>query len=317
VRLKTEPDGRIFPATNHSATIVDCLLDEARRKKITIRTRTTVTAVSPSDNCYQLTLADGTRLSARKLLIAAGGGNQAIYKIIRSLGHQIIPPVPSLFTFEIKDPRLDELAGITVDDVALSIPDPSSRKSTRIESSGPLLVTHWGISGPAVLKLSAWGARILSKAGYRLPLTISWLPAETEESAFRLLRQKKISTPRQQVGLHQVGDLPSRLWQHLVTAAGIPLHQPWTELSDKSLQELASELTSGEFQIVGKGVFKEEFVTCGGVDLKEIDFRTMESKISPGLYFAGEVLDIDGVTGGFNFQACWTTGWLAGKGLGK
>jgi predicted Rossmann fold flavoprotein len=317
VRLKNEPDGRIFPATNDSATIVNCLLDEARRKKIAIRTRTKVTAISPGDAGYRLTLANGTGLSTQKLLIAAGGGNQVIYQIIRSLGHKIIPPVPSLFTFEIKDPCLDGLAGITVDDVALSIPDPSSHKSKRIDSSGPLLVTHWGISGPAVLKLSAWGARALSQAGYHLPLTINWLSGETQETAFRLLRKKKISTPRQQIGSHPVGDLPSRLWQRLVTAAEIPHHQPWTELSDKSLQQLASELTSGGFQIIGKGVFKEEFVTCGGVDLKEVNFRTMESKISPGLHFAGEVLDIDGVTGGFNFQACWTTGWLAGRAIGK
>ncbi len=317
VKLKTEADGRIFPVSDDSADIANCLLDEAHRQGIEIRTRANVTAISREDAGYVVTLLDGTELTTRNLLIAAGGGSDPTYRLIHSLGHTIIPPVPSLFTFEIKDPRLDGLAGVSVPDAALSILDPASRKTPTNESSGPLLVTHWGLSGPAVLKLSAWGARTLADASYRLPLTVSWLPAETHDSAFKLLRQNKISTPRQQIGGHPIADLPARLWQRLVTAAGIPLHQPWTEIPDKGLHSLAKELVAGEYQISGKGVFKEEFVTCGGVSLKEIDFRTMESKISPGLHFAGEILDIDGVTGGFNFQACWTTGWLAGRGIAE
>jgi predicted Rossmann fold flavoprotein len=317
VKLKAEADGRMFPASDDSTDIVDCLLNEARRNGITIHTRANVTGISRSEAGYRLTLLDGDQLTARNLLIAAGGGSDPIYRLIRSLGHTIVLPVPSLFTFEITDSRLEGLAGVTVLQVSLSIPDPESRRSPAIESTGPLLVTHWGVSGPAVLKLSAWGARTLANTGYHLPLTVNWLPTETQDSAFKLLRQNKIISPRQQIGSHPPADLPSRLWQRLVDAAGIPLHQPWTEISDKKLQFLAKELVAGEFQISGKGVFKEEFVTCGGVSLREVDFRTMESKISPGLHFAGEVLDIDGITGGFNFQACWTTGYLAGQGITK
>lgn len=316
VKLKAEADGRMFPITDSSETIIECLLGEAKRLGISIQTGTEVRSIFPVEDGFQLELTSGG-LFTRKVLLAAGGGSASAYQLAVSLGHTMIKPVPSLFTFNIQDPRLAGLAGITVSEVGLSISQETAEKSTMIESSGPVLVTHWGLSGPAALKLSAWGARVLAEAGYRLPLKINWLPLYTSEAVFRLLRQNKISHPRQQISSHPgTPEIPVRLWKRLVERAGIPLDQSWTEISDRNLRSLVEELTAGMFQISGKGVFKDEFVTCGGVALREVDFRTMESRITPGVYFAGEMLDIDGVTGGFNFQAAWTTGWLAGTAIG-
>ncbi len=308
VKLKIEADGRMFPVTDSSETVIDCLLAEAAKAGIEIRTRTRVDAIHPEEDGFELKLGAAEALSARKVLIAAGGGNARAYELAAKLGHTIIPPVPSLFTFNIRDPRLADLAGISVPDARLAIQSPE-----RIETSGPLLITHWGLSGPAALKLSAWGARALAEAGYRTDLTVNWVPVHHQGSAFELLKTVKQQTPRQQVGSHPQAGLPARLWGRLTAAAGIPFEQTWAETSHQALRALAGELTAGVYRIEGKGVFKEEFVTAGGVALKEVDFRTMESRIVPGVYFSGEYLDIDGLTGGFNFQSAWTTGWLAGQ----
>ena len=308
VSLKAEADGRMFPVTDKSETVIDCLLTETAKAGIEIRTRTSVAAIIPVGDGFELKLGAAETLFALKVLIAAGGGNARAYDLAANLGHTLIPPVPSLFTFKIRDPRLADLAGISVPEARLSIRSPE-----KIETSGPLLITHWGLSGPAALKLSAWGARALAEVNYRTELIVNWVPAHHEQSAFELLKAVKQQTPRQQVGSHPQAGLPSRLWGRLCAATGIAFEHTWAETSHQMLRALAGEMTAGFYQIEGKGVFKEEFVTAGGVALKEVDFRKMESRIVPGVYFAGEYLDIDGLTGGFNFQAAWTTGWLAGQ----
>ena len=317
VKLKTETDGRMFPTTDSSETIINCLMQETRKRKVVIYTKEKVTDISPGEKTFNLTLASTSKLTADKILIAAGGGSKSAYTIAQNLGHTIVPPVPSLFTFNIRDPRIQGLSGISLPNVELEIPSPRKKKrNAKLKTTGPLLITHWGISGPAALKLSAWGARYFAENHYQSPLKINWLYPHTQEDIFTLLKETKANSPRQHIAKHAPQDLiPSRLWEHLVHAAGISSEQTWAEISNQALQKLAQESTQGEYQIQGKGVFKSEFVTCGGVSLKEINFQTMESRICPNLYFAGEVLDIDGLTGGFNFQAAWTTAWLAGQAI--
>jgi hypothetical protein len=251
-------------------------------------------------------------------LLATGGSTAAGYALAQRLGHTIIPPVPSLFTFTVPDPRLGDLAGIVVDQTDLLLRFtgvlPGEKKPPSFSAQGILLITHWGLSGPAVLRLSAWGARALAAAGYRAELQVNWLPPHTPESLLPVLRTAGGAHPRQHVSTHNpTGRLSLRLWKSLVAGAGISSDQPWNELSSRLLRRLAEELTRGVFQVQGKGEFKDEFVTAGGVNLKEVDFKTMQSRLVPGLFFAGEYLDIDGLTGGFNLQAAWTTGWIAGQ----
>jgi len=321
IRLKTEADGRIFPVTDRSETIVDCLLSEAQQKDIHLHTRRGVKSIIPTGEGFSLMTTDAGALTAYKVLLAAGGGSQSAYRMATDLGHSIVPPVASLFTFNISDARLEGLAGISLPEVEVSLfhnTRASAKKSGQISAKGALLITHWGLSGPAVLSLSSWGARQLAECGYQAELRINWLPPNTPESMFHLMQKVKENHPRQYANKQDPsGRLPARLWQRLVSAAGIGPTQAWNEISNKLLRQLADELTRGEYFIHGKGVFKEEFVTCGGVLLKEVNFKTMESRLRPGLHFAGEILDIDGLTGGFNFQAAWTTGWLAGQGMAK
>jgi hypothetical protein len=248
-----------------------------------------------------------------RLLLATGSNPQG-YAIAKDFGHTVESPVPSLFTFNIPDPRLQDLAGISANDVRIQLPEaPPTLK----EQTGPLLITHWGVSGPAVLKLSAWGARFLHEQHYKTPLLINWLPQYKQDNLRQMLLAVKSQLPRRQVATSCPVPIPKRLWMSLVTSVGIDAEERWAEVSKKALNQLVQELNQGRYLIKGKGVFKEEFVTCGGVNLKEVDFKTMESRIVPGLYFAGEILDIDGVTGGFNFQSAWTTGWLAGQAMGS
>jgi hypothetical protein len=248
-------------------------------------------------------------------VLLATGSNPLGYRWAKDLGgHTIESPVPSLFTFNIPDPRLKDLLGVSVNDVRLRLPEaPPTLK----EQTGPLLITHWGVSGPAVLKLSAWGARFLHEQHYQTPLLINWLPQYTQDSLRQMLLAVKSQLPRRQIATSCPVPIPKRLWMSLVTSVGIGAEERWAEVSKKALNQLVQELNQGLYQIKGKGVFKEEFVTCGGVNLKEVDFKTMESRLVPGLYFAGEILDIDGVTGGFNFQSAWTTAWLAGQAMGS
>ncbi len=310
VALKTEADGRMFPVSDRSETIVHCLQTAAARAGVTVRLSAAVQTVTRQDDSFHLGLRSGEELRGDRLLIATGSSPAGL-RWAAALGHTIQPPVPSLFTFQITDPRLADLAGVSVPAATLTLRAPEET----LEQTGPLLITHWGLSGPAVLKLSAWGARCLQAHRYRLPLQINWLPGCNPEHLWQQLLALKQAQPRRQIASTAPVDLPKRLWQQLGAAAGIPPGRPWAELSKRSLQSLLQELTRGQFQIAGKGVFKDEFVTCGGVSLPEIDFKTMASRRCPHLHFAGEVLDIDGVTGGFNFQSAWTTGWLAGQAL--
>ena len=314
VETKTEPDGRMFPVTDNSATIVDCLSHAAAQAGVRVVTSLgvrKVEAVGPAGTpAFWLTLTDGSGVRCERLLLATGGNRASVgFTIAEALGHAIEPLVPSLFTFHIDDPRLIGLSGVAVENVSASV------AGTKLRESGPLLITHWGLSGPAILKLSAWGARELAAVNYEFPLTVNFAPPHTRESLFQELQRVRAATPRKQVVTMSPLPMPQRLWERLVTASGIPATTPWTGVANAALQTLAQQITSAEFKVVGKSLFKEEFVTCGGVRLSEVDFRTMESRKCPALYFAGEVLDIDGVTGGFNFQAAWTTGMIAGQAM--
>jgi len=309
VNLKTEQDGRIFPVSNSSATIVDCLLKAAIKAKVILKTGSPVVKILPR---FTVVLKNGENLSCDRLLIATGG-SACGHRWAKDLGHQIITPVPSLFTFNIKDPRLDGLAGVAVDNVSLSILEEGKARFTQ---SGPILVTHWGASGPGVLKLSAWSARLLQENQYQMPLLIDWLPQYQAQDLQEQLLKFKSSNGKKQISGQCPFNLPKRLWQKLVEASQISQDKIWAELSKTQLRALLNQLKQGTYQIQGKGVFKDEFVTCGGVDLSQINFKTMESKVTMGLYFAGEILDIDGLTGGFNFQSAWTTGWIAGESMG-
>ncbi|WP_299404460.1 NAD(P)/FAD-dependent oxidoreductase [Acaryochloris sp. IP29b_bin.148] len=313
VRLKTEADGRMFPTTNTSETIIDCLLRTAQQLGIHLRTTAPVTHLARSDSGrFEVRLKSGEKLACDRILLATGS-HPLGYRLARQLGHPPIAPVPSLFTFKINDPRLQGLAGITVDPVQLRL----STADEAFDQTGPLLVTHWGLSGPAVLKLSAWGARALHHSRYRGELAIHWLPQLSYEELRQQLLQAKAQKAKRAIAKHCPVQLPQRLWQTLLTAAAIPPSQRWADLSKQNLRNLQQELTQGRFQVKGKGVFKDEFVTCGGVDLKQIHFKTMESRFCPGLHFAGEVIDVDGITGGFNFQNAWTTAWLAAQAIGQ
>ncbi len=315
VRLKTEADGRMFPITDNSETIVECLIKTAASAGVQLRLGTPVVDVKklPQAPGFEIILKSGLRQKCDRLLLATGS-NPVGYKIARELGHNIEPPVPSLFTFNIPEPKLRLLAGVSVNPVQLRL---SGTGKPPLEQTGPLLITHWGMSGPAVLKLSAWGARFLHENRYQAKLLVNWLPDFNQEQVQQKILAVKTQWGQKAMVLHRGVDLPHRLWQYLIDRVGITTEDRWAELSNKKLNQLIQELTQGEYLITGKGVFKEEFVTCGGVNLKEVNFKTMESKLIPGLYFAGEILDIDGITGGFNFQSAWTTGYLAGKSMGS
>lgn len=307
VALKAEADGRMFPVTDDSGTIVGCLQRAAAAAGVTLRTQCGVQAARAG---YEVELTPGGTVACDRLLIATGGNkDNAGFRIARQFGHTIEPPVPSLFTFHIDDPRLAGLQGVTVEHSEVSV------GGAKLREEGPLLITHWGLSGPAILKLSAWGARRLHDRDYRFPLVVNWVAPRTPERTLAELGQVRAGHPRQRVAAWNPFGLSQRLWERLMAAAEITPAGPWTSVSNEALKALAAQLTRGEFAVAGKSLFKEEFVTCGGVRLEEIDFKTMESRLRPGLYFAGEVLDIDGVTGGFNFQAAWTTGWLAGHAM--
>ncbi len=316
VSLKTEADGRMFPTTDDSSTIVECLMASARAAGIKLHLGAAVKTVQPIAGQFHVIWRTGQVMQADKILLATGSSPQG-QAIAKSLGHTIVSPVPSLFTFNIKDPRISGLAGIAVNPakVKLQIADNTSGRKQKLEQIGPVLVTHWGLSGPAVLKLSAWGARMLHDTNYQAQLTISWLPKQNLETLKKELLMVKHQLSRRVISTSCPVMIPRRLWESLTLSAGIAPDLRWADLSNKSLNQLMQELLQGQYNITGKGVFKEEFVTCGGIDLKQVDFKTMASKRCPGLYFAGEVLDIDGITGGFNFQSAWTTGWLAGQAM--
>lgn len=310
VKLKIEADGRMFPVTDKSQTIIDCLEGAAARAGVEVLCGVRVDALEPPGLDHpKWRIRSGERDFEADAVLMASGSNPAMWEILRGLGHTIVAPVPSLFTFNIKDPRIDGLAGVSVPDAAVRIP------GTKLQSNGPLLITHWGLSGPGILRLSAWGARELAACDYRFELSINWIPGYTAEEIMEQLVEYRGELARQLIHARAQWALPARLWKRLLTAAGIGEALKWADVNNKQLRGLSEELTRGLYLANGKSTFKEEFVTAGGVALDEVHFKTFESKLLPGLFFAGEVLDIDAITGGFNFQAAWTGGWIAGKNM--
>lgn len=310
VRLKTEPDGRMFPVTDSSQTIIDCLVNEARAAGVRLYTRRGVDAVRRCGDRFDLGLSGGRTAASDRLLLATGGTRSRSGELLaQSLGHTLLPAVPSLFSFHAADSWIRGLPGVSVQNVEASV------AGTRLRERGPVLVTHQGVSGPVILRLSAWGARILHGLDYRFTLHLNWLPDFTHQQIREHLRSMRETNPNRRVSNSPIAPLPSSLWEQLVTAAGIAREIRWTTLARVNANRLASLLVQTELEVHGKSMNKEEFVTCGGVKLDEVNFKTMESRIVPGLYFAGELLDIDGITGGFNFQSAWTTGWIAGNAM--
>ena len=308
VELKIEDDGRMFPVSNSSQTIIDCFLTASHKLGITILTGQSVQSIFKKDNCWKIETQTENYLAEK--LILATGSNPKIWDMLHTFGHAIVTPVPSLFTFNIKDPRIKELPGIATQ-VSVKV------IGSKLESTGPLLITHWGMSGPAILKLSAWGARILHDKNYQFAIEVNWLNDIETEEAETLLKELKQEHAKKTVTKKSPLEVQNRLWESLVLASGIGAETKWADLSKIQLHNLASQLTKGIFQVNGKSTFKEEFVTAGGIDLKEINFKTMESKIHPNLYFAGEIVNIDAITGGFNFQNAWTSGFIVANAIAE
>jgi predicted Rossmann fold flavoprotein len=306
VKLKTEEDGRVFPITDSSQTIIACLLDEARRLGVQLRADADVDAIEREAG-FKLHLTKGEVLTADAVLLATGGSRTpAMATLATHLGHTLVEPVPSLFTLEIKSSWLRDLAGVSVADASLTVSE------AKLHERGPVLITHWGLSGPATLRLSAWGARKLHEVDYKFPLRVCWIPALTEDQIHHELERKVKTQPAKLVVNSPLQPLPARLWEALASQAGIARGERWSEIGRAGKHALVRQLTRTEFPVTGKSLNKDEFVTCGGIKLTEVNFKTMESRVCPGLFFAGECLDIDGITGGFNFQAAWATGWVAG-----
>lgn len=301
VKLKAEPDGRMFPITDSSQTIIDCFIEEAKRRRIEIKLGGGVEQLQKKNEKWEVTTKSETIVC--DAVIITTGSSEQVWRMLKNLGVKIVEPVPSLFTFNINDQRLKELPGVAVKNAAVTV-----RENAKLKTTGPLLITHWGLSGPAILKLSAWGARALAALNYHFTINVNWTGVNSKESVLQQLQQLKQTSGRQQISNHPMFDIPIRLWKVLVNAEGLNN----ADLSKTKLNEIASSLTECLFEVNGKSTFKEEFVTAGGVDLNEVDFKTMQSKSLSGLFLAGEVLDIDAVTGGFNFQAAWTTGYIAG-----
>ncbi|WP_157539261.1 NAD(P)/FAD-dependent oxidoreductase [Nonlabens sp. MIC269] len=306
VELKIEDDGRMFPTTDSSQTIIDCFISLARKHNIDILTSHNVTAIQNSNNNWEITTKQQT-LSAKNLVVAAGSSPQ-IWNIMKDLGHTIVDAVPSLFTFNVVNKKITQLAGIAVN-TQLKIP------ALKLKSEGPTLITHWGFSGPGILKMSAWGARELNDAQYKFELVINWTGYYSEQECFEELLEQKNSS-KKLIYNEWLFDLPKRLWRYLVEKSQLD-STSWSQASNKQLQQLAQLLTTSTYTINGKSTFKEEFVTAGGVDLKEINFKTFGSRIHNNLYMAGEILNIDAITGGFNFQNAWTGGYLIAQSIAK
>jgi len=313
VPLKTEPDGRVFPVTDSSQTIVDCLCRAARSAGVELISDCGVLAARRrGEKLFEVMLASGQTVRADRLMLATGGCRSAAAGALAvSLGHALEAPVTSLFSLAIEVPWLRDLAGLSVARVEVTVP------GTGLRQDGPLLLTHSGLSGPAILKLSAWGARTLHDMNYRFPLQINWLPQHDAQALTEELRSRQVSQPARQVANCPLPPLPLRLWEKLLLQAGVARETRWAGFSHAARHRLIQQLQRTELPVSGKSLNRDEFVTCGGVRLREVNFQTMESRLCPGLFFGGELLDIDGLTGGFNFQAAWTTGWLAGRNIGK
>ena len=306
VELKIEADGRMFPVSNSSQTIIDCFQVATKKLGIAVLTNQSVQSVFKKDALWKVETQSETYLSEK--LILATGSNPKVWEMLQNFGHKVVSPVPSLFTFNIKDPRIAGLPGVSAQ-VSVKVRD------TKLESSGPLLITHWGMSGPAILKLSAWGARILHEKNYQFSIAINWLNDIEADATEKILKELKLEHAKKAVSKKSPFELTNRLWESLVMNSGIESETKWADLSKIQLQNLSNQLTNGLFQVNGKSTFKEEFVTAGGIDLKEINFKTMESKLHENLYFAGEIVNIDAVTGGYNFQNAWTSGFIVANSI--
>lgn len=307
VALKIEDDGRIFPESDSSQTIIDCFLEEATQLQIKIIKQTIVQKIEKSENGWMIATSKDT-FSCQQLVMATGS-NIKVWDLLKTVGHSIVNPVPSLFTFNIKDERINDLMGVSAEMVSVKV------KDTQLKATGPLLITHWGMSGPAILRLSAWGARELFDKNYQFQLVINWTNDYVFDEVLEELMQQKQQHPKKTIFKHPHYQLTHRLWQQLVKAAGISEGTIWADVPKKQLVQLTEQLTQAHFQVNGKSTFKDEFVTAGGIDLKEVNFKTMQSKLHDNLYFIGEILNIDAITGGFNFQNAWTTGFLAAQAI--
>lgn len=310
VELKIEADGRMFPVSNSSQTIIDCFLKATQKLGIAVITGQSVQSIfNPEvsgENVWKIETQTENYLVEK--LILATGSNPKVWEMLQNFGHAVVSPVPSLFTFNIKDSRIKELPGVATQ-VTVTV------KDTKLTSTGPLLITHWGMSGPAILKLSAWGARILHDKNYQFTIFVNWLNDEDTADVEKKLKDLKQEHAKKSVSKKSPFELTNRLWESLVLASGIEVETKWADLSKTQLQNIANQLTKGTFQVNGKSTFKEEFVTAGGIDLKEINFKTMESKLHENLYFAGEIVNIDAITGGFNFQNAWTSGFIVANSI--
>ena len=307
VPLKIEDDNRVFPDSNSSQTIVDCFLESAKNAGVVLKTSTRVDSIKKNEDRF-IVKTNLEEFYADYVLIAAGS-NGKVWKMAEDLGHKVVPPVPSLFTFNIKDERLKDIPGISVPKASVKI------INSKLKEQGPLLITHWGLSGPGILKLSAWGALELFKKEYQFEIEVNWF-SKKYEFVVELLKSEKKKNSKKQVMLRSVfEEIPKRLWFKLVAASEISETAQWAQLSNIQLDNLANQLTRCRFKVTGKSTFKDEFVTAGGVDLKEINFKRFESKLHKNLFFAGEVLNIDAITGGFNFQNAWTGGWIVANSI--
>ncbi|MGS0526176.1 NAD(P)/FAD-dependent oxidoreductase [Zobellia nedashkovskayae] len=332
ITLKIEPDGRMFPESDSSQTIIDCFLEEANRLGIKILKHSAVSKIEsiPSEDTetgWQITTIKHA-YQCKKVVVATGS-NPKIWKLLEKLGHSLVPAVPSLFTFNCKDERISGIPGVsTIAEVEVfenqiyqskvtTKLKSNNSKSAVLTSDGPLLITHWGLSGPAILKLSAWGARLLSEMEYRFKIRVNWLPEYSFDGLFGLLMEIKEIEAKKTVLRTKAVEVPRRLWTNLVRASDISETDKWADVTKNQLEKLARQLTECQLKIDGKSTFKEEFVTAGGIDLKEVNFKTYESKKLPGMYFAGEVIDVDAITGGFNFQNAWTGGYIAAQAIAK
>lgn len=304
VTLKIEDDGRMFPITDSSQTIIDCFLEATQKLGIQVLTSQSMQSVYKAAAHWKITTQNENYLCED--LIMTTGSNPKMWQMLQGLGHSIVPPVPSLFTFNIKDARIKNLMGVS----ALA---SVKVKNTKLEASGPLLITHWGMSGPGILRLSAWGARELAAKNYQFTLQVNWLNDILFNDCLDVLKSLKHEQAKKQIAKKSPFNFPNRLWESLVLASGIDAATRWADATAKQLNALANQLVNAEFNVNGKSTFKEEFVTAGGIELKEINFKTMESKIVDNLYFAGEIMNVDAITGGFNFQNAWTSGYLAAQ----
>ena len=312
VTLKTEADGRMFPDTDSSQTIIDCLMKEVNKYGVQIRVNAEVKEIIQAGEQWALTISNGEKLQADFVCIASGGYPKATqFEWLKKIGHTIEEPVPSLFTFNMPGNDIVSLMGVVAKNVLVKI------AGSKLLSQGPLLITHWGMSGPAILKLSAWGARELQQKNWHFTIIVNWFPELNENSLRDKMRQLRFEVASQKMINRNPFELPQRLWEYLLQQSGIHENMRWADLPAKEQNKLIKNICAEEFSVKGKTTFKEEFVTAGGIMLNEINHNTMESKIAPNLFFAGEILNVDGITGGFNFQNAWTTGWIAAKAIAE